>query len=87
MTIYELDADGNTQALRLSLGDHVAFVEDDLGGGTVKLQYSPDDGTTWYDVTDASWTAAGQKALVLGNCEVRFNLSGATSPTAKVGIL
>ena len=56
-----------------------------FGGGTVKLQQSPDGGTTWLDFD--SLTAAGRKVVTLTHSsKVRASLSGATGPniTAKL---
>lgn len=43
---------------------------------TAKLQYSPDAGTTWIDVTDASFTANGIVRLFLCGGHIRGVLSG-----------
>jgi hypothetical protein len=54
-----------------------------FGGGTVKLQWSPDDGTTWLDVgTDTTLTAAGAGAFELPPCKIRVNIATATAVTA-----
>lgn len=70
------------------------FVYGTWNGATVKLQASPDGGTTWIDVpTDAanssplSLTANGICNFVLGPCKLRAAISGAggsTSLTARV---
>jgi hypothetical protein len=51
------------------------------GSGTLKLEFSTDGGTTWYD-TGASLTADGSAAFtnVAGATVFRAALSGATSP-------
>lgn len=49
-----------------------------FGGGTLKLQMSPDDGTTWVDINDASITAAGVKNFELNSCDIRLVLTGST---------
>ena len=55
-------------------------VEGTWGGGTVKLQMSPDDGTTWVAIGgDASITADGVVNFDLNACDLRLNLSGSTA--------
>lgn len=53
---------------------------------TVKMQMSPDDGTTWIDVgSDTTLTAEGIANFELGPCDIRANLSsvgGSTSVSA-----
>lgn len=58
----------------------------DFGGGTVTIECSPDDGTTWFtckhavDNDDASFTAKGCMELQpLGqDAQIRATLSGST---------
>src|SRR5689334_21372188 len=54
-----------------------------FGGGTVKLQASP-DGTNWIDVPSVSFTAAGMINVDLGAYQVRAVLSGATAPSVSL---
>ena len=43
---------------------------------TLKLQMSPDEGTTWFDVgTDTTLTADGIGNFDLGVCDIRANLT------------
>jgi hypothetical protein len=50
------------------------------GSATLKLRYSPNDGTTWIDVgDDATLTADGGCAFELGPCLLRCEVSGGTS--------
>ena len=50
-----------------------------FGSGTVKLQLSPDDGTTWVDVGgDSSVTAAAVVNYSVNACSLRLNLSGSS---------
>lgn len=91
-----LSANGQTAALAIPFG---AVIDVDVmlatggatfGSGTLKLQVSPDGGTTWMDAPAAagtvSWTA-GTAGARLGTCKgirgthIRFDLAGATSPT------
>ncbi len=60
-----------------------------FGGGTVKLQWSPDDGTTWIDVdrsgdTFVTLTAVGAGLFELPRCMIRGNVATATAVNAKV---
>lgn len=91
-----LSADGNTATFPLYKGGvsevtvyHGTGVT--FGSGTLKLQVSPDAGTTWLDVPSASWTSATANMIksvfspvygVLG----RFNLAGSTSPTLNIAV-
>jgi len=59
-----------------------------FGGGTVKLQWSPDDGTTWLDVdksgdTYVTLTAVGAGNFDLPPCKIRANVATATAVYAK----
>lgn len=54
---------------------------------TVKLQASPDKGTTWLDVTDASFTAAGMLRLDFAASQIRANISGGGADTISFWIL
>lgn len=50
---------------------------------TVKMQMSPDDGTTWIDVgSDTEFTSAGVANFELGPCDIRGDLSSAGSSTS-----
>lgn len=49
------DADGTAQEITGGLRTLVAWGT--FGGGTLKLQISPDTGATWIDVPDASFTS------------------------------
>lgn len=50
-----------------------------FGSGTVKLQMSPDDGSTWVDVGgDSSVTAAAVVNYSINACSLRLNLSGSS---------
>lgn len=66
-------------------GANVAF-----GAGTVKVQMSPDGGTTWLD-TGKSFTAANANKLIqhdeVFGPEFRMNLSGATAPNLDVDMV
>lgn len=45
-------------------------------GATAKLQFSHDGGTTWFDITDASFTADGLTRVFLPTGHVRGVVSG-----------
>jgi hypothetical protein len=77
-----LAADGQSDSVAWSGGFGTVIVAGTWGGGTAKLQASPDNGTTWVDVgTDVTFTANG-----MGNFQLppgvllRLDLSGATNP-------
>ena len=54
-----------------------------FGGGTAKVTFSPDNGTTWLDFpTPVSLTAAGSKQQYIPTgVQIRGELTGATGPT------
>lgn len=93
-----LSADGNTAALDLSsLG--TAFHIDmyfktgvTFGSGTVKMQASPDGGTTWLDVpggggiTSATANSLKGHYTLYGCTQIRFNLAGATTPSLDIAV-
>jgi hypothetical protein len=79
-------SDANGAAVDWVSGDGVFSAYGTFGGGTCKLQWSPDAGTTWFDVdksgdTYTTLTAAGAGAFRLPTCKIRAVLSGATAPT------
>lgn len=81
MITNTLSADGSTPSYPWVGGLGTFAVAGTFGSGTVKLQASLDNGTTWIDVgTDVTFTATGMANFHLPVCHVRVNLSGATSP-------
>ena len=55
-----------------------------FGSGNLRMEFSPDDGTTWILLDDAGegLTKAGRVSLAIpGMTRVRLDFSGATSPT------
>lgn len=87
-------ADGQTAlsaAISWSAGRGVFIAYGTFGGGTLKLQCSHDDGTTWTDVDRAgdsfvTFTANGQGGFELGKCLLRVSLSGSTAPSINSGV-
>ena len=64
-------------------GEGVFAVWGNFGGGTCKLQWSPDKGVTWLDVdrageTFVTFTAPGAGRFTLSSGLLRSNLAGAT---------
>jgi hypothetical protein len=57
-----------------------------FGSGTFKLQRLLADGTTYLDVSGASFTANGQATLQLPAGMYRMNLTAATGPSLKAQI-
>ncbi len=82
-------ADGNSSTIGWIGGNGYFTAQGTFGGGTCKLQFSEDNGTTWSDVgLLTTFTAGGGGNFgSLPNCVLRVNLAGATSPTIayKVG--
>jgi hypothetical protein len=72
-------ADGNSTALDWPGGVGQMVVSGTFGSGTVVLQVSPDDGTTWVTVGgDSTVTAAAVVNFDLNSCDIRLNLSGSS---------
>ena len=77
-----ITADADSASLDWPGGVGQMVVSGGFGGGTCKLQMSPDDGTTWVDVGgDSSVTAAAVVNFDLNGCDIRLSLSGSTAPT------
>ena len=54
-------------------------------GGTLKAELTPDNGTTYQDISDGSLTEDGHFNVTVGKgMGVRMTLSGATSPSINV---
>lgn len=67
------DADGNSSSMDFG-GGPISMVVVKSGTATIKLQMSPDDGTSWADVDGVSLTATGEKHRAhLPKCKVRLN--------------
>ncbi|MGY4469361.1 hypothetical protein ACVWWK_005070 [Bradyrhizobium sp. LB9.1b] len=86
-----LTANGTTNPVPWSGGHGSIAVWGNFGGGTVTLQMSPDSGTTWINVdrggdSFVTFTAPGTACFELGLCLLRFNLTGATTPSVWVSL-
>ena len=93
-TVYQfpvLTADGQTAAANVVSwpgGQGVFVAYGTFGSGTVKLQWSPDDGTTWIDAGAAplTLTAAGYGPFTIPKSQLRVSLTGSTAPSIKSGV-
>lgn len=64
----------NNQYIDAERGDyHVITV---IGTGTAKLQISVDDGVTYTDITNASWSATATAIVTVPDGRVRAVLTG-----------
>src|SRR5262249_35869488 len=86
-----ISADGNSTTVAWPGGRGVFAAFGNFGGGTVTLQQSPDDGTTWINVdrtgdTYVTFTANGQGGFELGKCLLRVNMAGSTTPAVQSGV-
>jgi hypothetical protein len=86
-----LTADGQSASIPWLGGRGVFTAWGTFGGGTIKLQQSPDDGTTWIDLdrsgdTFCTFTANGEGGFELQPCLLRVSLSGSTAPNIKSGV-
>ncbi|TWA89588.1 hypothetical protein [Bradyrhizobium stylosanthis] len=84
-------ADGQSSAISWPGGRGVFAAFGTFGSGTIKLQASYDDGTTWIDVdrsgdTYVTFTANGAGGFELPKCQLRVSLSGSTSPSINSGV-
>ena len=74
---------GSSSTLNLPGGVGQMVVGGTFDSCTVKLQVSPDGGTTWIDVGgDASVTEAGVVNFDLNSCEIRLTIASAGSSTS-----
>lgn len=82
----QLVANGSSDPQNVPInGDYLFFASGTWGAGTLTLEASPDNGTTWFSVT--SLTANGRTKVFLGSGEnVRVTLSGATAATIDAGL-
>ena len=85
---YNLTADGSTAALPTTSTVNVAAFGT-FGSGTLTIQASYDNGTTWFALKDSagaagSFTADGALNVEVGEANLRFTLAGATSPNIDV---
>lgn len=86
----ELTANGNTVAYEAAqpANEVSVFLQEGAndGGGTLKMQSSPDGGTTWVDVPTASWTSGDGHlgTYDVHGQDIRFNLASATGPSGMV---
>jgi len=82
-------ADGNGAAVVLT--NRCPFQVDVFGtwgGGTVTLQYSPDNGTTWITIQNVSLSANGNSGPLGGvqGDKIRTVTAGSTAPSLTVYI-
>lgn len=89
--VTNLTADGNVPSASPWYdhgGGRVTYAaQGTFGSGTVALQFSLDDGSTWSSVgSAANLTAAGVAGAEIPPCLIRVNLSGSTSPNLNVVI-
>jgi hypothetical protein len=82
-----VSANGNSSALALDRahgGGGRAFTlvaEGTWGGGTITLQLSPDEGTTWVDTSYTLSADGEQHGTDIIATHARLALTGATSPS------
>lgn len=86
-----MTANGQSAAISWPGGRGVFTAWGAFGGGTIKLQQSPDDGATWIDLdrsgdTYCTFTANGEGGFELHPCQLRVSLAGATAPNIQSGV-
>ena len=78
-----VSANSNSSTYNFNKGEGQIVVAGTWDTATVKLQMSPDGGTTWVDVGSAStYTADGISSFALNSCKVRVNVSSVGSSTS-----
>lgn len=86
MTKSTLSANGSTTAVQHNGGTAFLAASGTFGSGTLRLEFSPDNGTT-YIATGVSLTAAGRGSELLPTgVLVRATLTGATAPSLSVWV-
>ena len=88
---FTTDGQGDVSSFGYNGGKRTFVAYGDFGGGTLKLQYSPDEGTTWIDEgSNSELTANGDFSMDADNVSAgilyRLDLSGSTSPSLTVKI-
>lgn len=91
MSTLTLAADGSTAAVKTGIelggrGQYLAFaVAGSLGGGVLKLEFSPDGGSTWLPMEGLTVIPIGAARTVQWpECDLRFTLTGSTSPSLTI---
>jgi len=74
-------ADGNSSVYVWRGGKGTLVGAGTFGSGTLSVQVSLDNGTTWVGLASATMTAASAITFEVHRCQMRFNLAGATGPT------
>ena len=78
---FNLTANGSSAGTIWAGGKGNWAAYGDFGGGTLTMEISWDNGTTWQSAgTDGAFTANSQVVFELGACQLRGTLAGATSP-------
>lgn len=81
---WSITANGNSSSKLIRSAFPLQFIaHGTFGGGTVQLQTSPDNGTTWIDVSGAALSANGYVGVIRANPNgelFRIVTSGATTP-------
>lgn len=79
--------DGSSTAINWRGGKGLFDAWGTFGNGTVKLQYSPDEGTTYFDDPNASFTSNGNVIFELPkDALIRANLSGSSGANIKAQV-
>ena len=83
-----LSANGSTASFSYLAQSRATFwVFGTFSSGTVILQASRDNGTTWITVPNTTLTANGYVNFQINSvCLIRATLSGATSPNLRVNV-
>tara|TARA_R100001086_G_scaffold248981_2_gene187264 strand:+ start:61 stop:369 length:309 start_codon:yes stop_codon:yes gene_type:complete len=80
--LTNVSTDSSSSTYNWDVGEGQFVVSGTFDSATVKLQMSPDSGTTWIDVGTAStFTVDGAASFSLNSCKVRANVSSAGAST------
>jgi hypothetical protein len=86
MIITTITADGNTTIDERAHSAAFA-VHGTWGGATIKLQGKVNGSSTWFDITDASWTADATGVVDISPAwAIRVNTSSVTTTSVEVSL-
>jgi hypothetical protein len=86
MTTHVFAGSGDSGEIAVGSGGPMTIVAyGAFGGGTVTVEYTPNEGADWIADDEIAWTAAAIDQVVLPQgIGLRFVLTGATAPNLTV---
>lgn len=86
MANFSLTTNSSTTPLQFQ-GEGTIAASGAFGGGTLQVEASFDEGSTWIALTDGVFTGDATLNIKIGHCWLRTTLTGATSPSLFVAIV